>query len=368
MHHDLLAKTLAPLGCELSPTSPGSTLRELERRADAEPRDRALSDAIHALHGLITASRGLPPTICGVQREELLCWDHWTTTWCGRDLATGRPARVRVVRAPADPILVRALARDAHALTPVVRVLRSAEGAMATVLDPLGTEPAPLRGFVQALTAADEWRRAGIGVPPDHPAPVTVVDGCARPLSLTPGPSDARALYRTVVAWLSERVTSEHRELADALGAFPVDDSDTLVTLFREHLGRDLTDRWLGLAGKRATQSQDDRRGRLTLLLARLRSAVPPPRGTAAVGVDLEGRVTVVQSDGEQVVWDDSVIVSRDHFDVRAGRRLLRARAAAMPSERLQADVDGSTETLEHITRWLGASMRLRTVTLLVDR
>ena len=41
----------------------------------------------------------LPLQVDGVRRGRLLGWDDWSSTWTGWHAATGRPARLRLVRA-----------------------------------------------------------------------------------------------------------------------------------------------------------------------------------------------------------------------------------------------------------------------------
>src|SRR5699024_1884534 len=103
----------------------------------------------------------------------------------------------------------------------------------------------------------------------------------------------------------------------------------------------------------RATASAR-RHQRLHALLKRLVRALPPPVGQGAVGVDLQGQVTLVRSDGHQVEWgppDDLQLVwsATQGFDAPLARRLLRTRASGIPTPRMHTQVGGTaihTETL----------------------
>ena len=116
------------------------------------------------------------------------------------------------------------------------------------------------------------------------------------------------------------------------------------------------------------------RHDRFSDLLARLHAAVPPPRGIGAVGVDLEGLVRVVRSDGNTVAWGSNgreLTAIRDAdgtLSPTESRRLLRTRAAAPPNPRLSAQVGGSEEFTEAICRWVASAHHLRTLRLLVQK
>ncbi|MBW1879528.1 MAG: hypothetical protein JRJ84_14290, partial [Deltaproteobacteria bacterium] len=181
--------TLQTLVRSLDGTLPGTEdpprlLRALEALADRRPADRSIAEAIRATHGLVTAGDGMPATVGGVHREELVRWDDWTSTWDGPHLPTGGYARIRVLRAHAarDPVLRRALLREMKALQGALSDLPvvAEEGQWPGLAVPLPGGPIATSAglddhrrpevLVQMLCTAvadlSRWERQRLGLPP----------------------------------------------------------------------------------------------------------------------------------------------------------------------------------------------------------
>lgn len=117
----------------------------------------------------------------------------------------------------------------------------------------------------------------------------------------------------------------------------------------------------------------EQRRVALGHALVRLQRACPPPVGRGALGVDLDGNVLVVTSDGDGVVWGpvggaEHVVLRGDGpLDTREARRMLRSGAAAPPSAHLDAKISGDPTFSSSIARWTTAAIGLRTLRRLLE-
>jgi hypothetical protein len=365
----------------------------LEAAAEAAPSDAALRAAAHAAHGELTAAQGLSPVVSGVLRDRLVRWDDWTTTWEGTDALSGRRAQVRALRphAQRDPWLRRALLRDASALRPVLPELRvdADLGALITPLPGPRFQDAPAGGRAGAealvrmvtrtidhLSAYDE---AGLGL--DHLAPEELLDAGTHlaVVTLTPqpmgdaGPALGR-IARLMLGWW--RDAAEH-PLADLLAGFadlPPRTVGDAVALVRETLAAALTAELHAVRRRSRDKHHEADRRRLAATLERLARALPPPRGRAAVGLDLEGRTLVVQCYSDAVWWGavgeapEAVWAEEAGFDVSLARRLLRVRGSAPVNEKLNREVEGTPAYVDRITRWTAAQLDLRALRLLLHR
>lgn len=336
----------------------------------------------------------LPLLIAGVRRSHLVRWDTWTTTWIGSDVATGVRTMVRVLR-PAfsrDPVVRRALRRDARALGAIDTELRWVEHPLPALRRPLpgatltadfadSDNPSALvRLLMTGLASIGRWERAVIPTPGLAPEEWIVVDGNLCVACLTPGPSgkDATDELRTLAHGLrlhwSNSVNTAVDAVIDGLLTFPPATVQEAGALARRALAQYLTGLRHRLEREHRVVAVNTHHGTLSSLLSRLHHATPPPRGLGAVGVDLDGNVRVVQSDGQTVSWGS---YGRDLIDIRdasgtlspiEARRLLRTRAAAPPNPRLSAKVGGSDEFTDVICRWVASAHHLRTMRLLVEK
>ncbi len=384
MNDRTLARLLRDVGADESPSA--ELLGVLEERAERELPAPEVERVISALHGRLVAGRGLQPAVAGVRREALVRWDRWTTTWEGSDVVTGAPALVRVVRPGpgADAVVRRALARQGRVLRGVVPGLveHPTEGALTAPLPgpaflPAAPPELELRRCARALGRcfADLVAREAAGLPLPALGPADLRDGPTGPtiVSLSVGEAD----QTDNIAWLAQWLpVPPDGELARALGGLAhmpprsgAGAATELVRAFASLLAgqrHELASRWrVGQALRR--------RQRLQRAIARLRAAVPPPVGRAAIGVDLEGRVTLLTGVEGHLSWGpaDGERVAVYHPDVGLdaplARRLLRARASAPDNPRLQAESGGSSQFADHACRWINGALRLRTLRLLLD-
>lgn len=364
----------------VSPERPDLLLRALEDLADARPADRTLARLVREAARLASAERGLPRLLGGIRRERLVRWDADSTTWLGTDVVTGGPALVRALRPELDePALRRALARDARALADVVDGVR-ADGpllmapAPGAPLDGPVPPDAALTTLGAVLAALLPWDDAGLGLPRLAAEELRHDGRAARIVCLTPVHAPDRGPLMTRLAErLEAPADSPAERLLAGFRALPPRDAHEAAELLVSTLAEELTVRRVSLAERWRRSHRALRLERLRGLVARLRAAATPPVGRGAVGVDLEGRVTVVDSDGEAVLWgpldDPAPIWTRaDGLDALHARRMLRARAAAPPNPRLDAAVGGDPRATEAIGRWTAAALRLRTVRLLLAR
>ncbi len=385
-----LIQQLQDVGVDPSLPDP---LGRLQAAAHAAPADASLRAAVFTAHAWRTADAGLEPTVAGVARERLVRWDAHTTTWFGPSVDGSGTALVRVLRPPAarDPVLHRALERDARALKRVLPELRFVESAAAMVC------PLPGPGFlvsdvpsghVQATTLTAllarsvlqlaERSHAGLGFA--APAPEELVDttDAIRWICLTPFAGDDPAAVLRLVAeglgrWWSYEAEHPVADLLEALHQATPRSLDEVADVVGHTLASVLASTRHAVVARHRTADSRDRHGRLLGVTSRLTAACPAPEGRGAVGVDLEGRTLVVVSDGAGVRWGpagrtpSTVLGDDGSLRVAAARRLVLARATAPVSPRLNQEVDGDPAFAEAIARWTSAALELRLLRLLLE-
>lgn len=391
MTRSVLFRVLAELGVPADASGP-VPMAALEAKADADPRDMSLRDAVIAAHGFLTAEQGLGPVVAGVLRERLVRWDAWSTTWIGSHALSGGRTQVRVLRpwATRDPMLRRILARDARSLQGLVEGVRlDADGA--AIVAPLPgpeAQPVPHGGHVgaDALVALVvrsighllRWEQAGLGLDQLEAAELCDAGDRLVAITLTPQPpSDAATVLRLIAghvrAWWSE--ATEH-PLADLLSGFDELPPRTIAEAAdtcRAALASVLADTRHDILRRDRLLRQRDERTRLALAIHRLSAAIAPPRGRAAVGVGLDGRTLVVQNYDRVVLWGpvgerpDVIWSEQEGIDPQLARRLLRVRGSAPVSERLNREVEGNPAYVDRIARWAAGQLELRTLRMLLQ-
>lgn len=366
-------------------------LRTLEGIADKAPANARAREALQLAHAGATASQGLPPMVAGVLRDRLVRWDGHTSTWTGTDALTGARAQIRILRpwAQRDPLLRRAMERDGRALHPALKGLRVDPDTGALVVPMPGPEaqhavPGGHAGVealvglvVRSLQGLLAWENAGLGL--DGLAPEEICDAGDRLVvaTLTPlPPGDAGAvlhvLAELVRSWWGDEMDHPLGDLLAGLSELPSRTVAEAAESCRQALADALAAERHQITKRERALRQRDERARLGRCLNRLARAVDPPRGRAAVGVDLDGRTLVVQNYDTVVLWGPvgerpGVVWSpQDGLDTQLARRLLRARGSAPVSERLNREVEGNPLYVDRITRWTSAMMELRTLRLLL--
>ena len=395
---ELLAALPEPRRAEPGP----ELLRELEEQAARWPAEPSYARAAHALHGLTSAGEGLPVVVAGVHREALVRWDDWSTTWDGT--SGGELARVRVLRPHAshDPFYRRALLRDADALKAVLPDLHVDTELPALTLalpgppvaadadrDEIRSGDTLVRMLVTAVGELARWSAAGVAPgaidrrelldTPEGLALATLTPALER----LPEGQQVQRIARTLHEWwLAGTVPGRVPEtpvdgLITGFCAFAPESLESASERLREALAEELASRRHDVHLRSLASAQVRRHSRLSHTLDRLFAAVPPPEGRGAVGVDMEGRVTVLESsdgrivwgadDGEHaVLWDGSQL-HVGGLNARDGRRLLRARAAAPLNDRLQHEIGGDADFVDATCRWMSAALGLRTIRLLLE-
>lgn len=375
------ARLASLLQLPAAPDDPSAAVRAAEAAADARPGDPGAAEALRIAHGWATADHSLPAVVGGVRRERLLRYDDVSTTWVGVRVLDGRPAMVRALR-PAfvrDPVWQRHLARAARA--------RTWSGAIATVEDgalvvpllgiPLGSRAigsaSPVATVARAVAALARADAAGISLPALDADEVRLQGDDVGIVCLT---VDGPPSFPDNLAALSMGLSPTENDEADAVlagfEAFPPRDAADAAEALSRLFASSLASRWHALRARRARSAHLDKAARLYEAIEALERSTPPPRGRAAVGVDLDGRVTVVSGDGVAIVWGPVGAEPAEVWSVSEGvtpreaRRMLRARAAAPHNPRLQKQIDGDGAFVEAVGRWVAAALQLRTLRLLV--
>jgi hypothetical protein len=372
-----------------SPTQ--EVLQRIEVLADRNPADRSLARAVHTVAKWTSAPRGLPLVVGGVRRERLVRWDDWTTTWLGSDASDGSEVLVRILRpaAAADPALRRQVAREARALSGLVEEITVFEGDLPGLRAPVPgapmTQASDARSSIEidllhtrllatALVSIAEWEESGLWLPS---LTREELRNCGDRLSLvclTPSDhGDHGALLRHIGTLLGHhddtRLGALRQALIEAPPATAADATAYAIAAMAEHLAGQRH----ALFRRHEQTRHSDRHARLHALTLRLHTSVPPPKGVGAIGVDMDGEILIVHSTDAEVSWGPRsalkpVFSAEGGFVAPEARRLLRARASAPNSERLQADVHGDSRFTDAIGQWISAALRLRTVRLLLEK
>lgn len=388
---DELAELLETLERPPSVHPADALLHTLEARADADPSDGAVRDALLAAHARVTADAGLRPVVGGVQREHLVRWDAITSTWVGHDVRTGEPAMVRVARTSVarDPLLRRQLVRDARALGPLVPGLRVVDDEVLCLVAPLpgpafqaagGGGTAGIGALARMVThtigGLVAWEERGLGLPrlddtELRDAGDRLVVVVLTPFSSTDSAHVLRLVADALAAWWRDGAEHPIAELVHALADTSPDTLGDAARRTVSALATALASERHAIVRAAEVSTLGLRKEALLEWVERLDVASPPPQGAAALGVDLDGHTLVVTSDGLVVTWGRAeapdVVLDEDGFDVPVARKLVRTRGTSPISERLNAEVGGDPVFAERIARWVAAALDLRTTRLLLS-
>ncbi len=365
-----------------------AVLRTLEDLADARPADRHLAKAVHAVAAWTSAPRGLPVTIGGVRREQLVRWDGWTTTWEGADVDEGSQAMIRVLRpfAASDPVKRRQLTREARALEALVPGATRVAGDLPGIRAPLPGEPLTAsnetadedalhtRLLATGLVAISAWEEREMSLPPLTREELRNCGNHLALVCLTPddGQDQGHVLTR-IASLLGYHEATSLGELRLALSLAPPSSAADAEKYAISAMAQDLAARRHDLFLRHIRGRHRDRVARFHLLALRLQESMPAPQGTGAVGVDLDGGVQIVRSGDDGIFWGPlgaakRIFSTEKGFVAPEARRLLRTRAASPNNERLQQQVGGDSAFTEAIGQWVAAALKLRTVRMLLER
>lgn len=367
----------------------GTVLRSIENLADANPQDRRLAKLVHDVSMWASATQGVPVTFGDVRREQLIRWDQWTTTWTGADTQDGSQLMVRILRPgpDADPVMRRQLAREAKALAGIVAGITLVQGDLLGIRVPLPGEPLTpetrqseiedmlhTRLLATGLVAVAAWEERGLSLPILTREELRNCGDRLAITCLTPGDgADHQSVLATIASLLGHHETSSLGELRLALSAAPPTSAHDAEQYAIKAMAQDLAARRHSLYLRHIRGRHQDRIARFHALIVGLQASVPRPLGVGAVGVDMDGAIQVVHSDNSGISWRStgesrSIFTEQDGFVAPEARRLLRSRAAAPNSERLQADVGGDSAFTDAIGQWVSAALKLRTVRMLLEK
>lgn len=362
--------------CDLDPPELAVAL---EHAVEADPSDRELERLTTAAWTWVELSDVGPAEAEGLRLGTVVRWDGWSATYEAVDSLSGEEVLARVLRAHArTPAHRRRLARDGRVLVDRLGVpVHTRPGALVvpTGGGPLVEGPPPrddlgLRAVCRVIADLVAREEAGWGALEPDARELRLAEHGARVLCLHVDveTGDLGEVVHRLALVLPEGPVEAALDGARELPpARPSELADVVLAgLAQDLAGRrhDAVRRW-----RSRRKSHDKARLRaLTERLARWR----PPAGRGAVGVDLEGRPTVLEGDGHTLAWGPLEgptlsVVSEQGLHPRTARRLLRARSAAPPSERINRMVDGDAAYTERACRWVAAALSLRTVRLLLE-
>lgn len=356
-------------------------LRALESAAEAAPWHRGLAAALPMAAELAGVLGSTPAVVAGVRRERLVRWDAVTSTWIGTSIDRAAPVMVRALRPEAarDAVLRRWLVREGRALSRVLPVeIDEHEGALRVEVHGFalwhGAGPSVARPLITGLVRLAAWEATGLGLPAPAAEELRVDDtGRAEVVCLSPGEGGVSRFVAGLARTLDSGGDGPLQVLLRGIAELPpatVDDASAGVRLA---LAEELTRHRHDIARRFREGAQQQRVGRLLDLVCRLSDGVPAPSGRGAVGVDLDGRITVVESSPSGIAWgpqDEPEVVwdPVEGFRPPLVRRLLRARASSPPNPSLDARVGGDPALTEAVCRWAAAGLKLRTVRMLLER
>jgi hypothetical protein len=384
-----LQHLLTSLHQDLPPLHAQDLLASLERVADEAPGDAALRAAVLAVSGYLSAPTTLRPVVGGVRRERLVRWDDWTTTWIGVDVHTGGRAMVRAPRPHISPVLRRALLREGHALRAILPGLWVHEPECCLTLPlphpvyrsrPHGGSAHPdalVPLVVRSLHVLGDWESAGLA--PSDPSPLELCDAGDHLYIATLTLADSTDLSAAVTlvaealeVWWDAQQEHPLANLVRGLLTLASTSATEAASLATGALASHLADLRWELERRQLQLRRASRAVRLRHAVESLVAAMPAPVGVGAVGVDMEGSPLVVTSDGSDIVFGTSddqqpLLLEDGRLNVSVARHLVRSRASAPISPRLNHEVGGKASDAERLSRWTTARLDLRTLRLLLS-
>lgn len=352
----------------------------LEALAETTPGDRALAALTAAAQTWTSLQDDREGT--GLRLGRVVRWDDWTLTCEATDAESGVDVLARVLRPHArTPVHRRRLAREGRVLRSRLDLdVQHRAGAHPALLVPLDGGPAlegppadptwRLRFVLRVLADLEAREVAGLGPvdPDDAELRLTRTGAAVCCLQVDGDDLDLRDLIARLRPWVPDGPLLPVFEGVQALGAGSVAE---VADLTMRALASELARLRHEAVGRWRDRRQAHERARLRSLAERL-SAFPPPAGRGVVGVDMEGRPTVLIGDGTRLSWGPEngptlAIVSERGLHPRTARRLLRARSDAPPSLRLNREADADPHYTERACRWVAAALSLRTIRMLLE-
>jgi len=351
---------------------------------------------LHHVHDLLSAQEGLPHIIGTVRIEHLVRWTEWSVSFDGSDIHTGESIRIRTLRAHTrtTPFFKRQLFREGESLrssglNPALYFSDGTWPAIAVPLTgpPLEDSPTPsghaeraiwsIRLLGTALAELVRWEQSPLNLPTLAHREMRLTEDGLAVQCLTPSKEthpNMEGLSNAILMMYGEDVSAHIEPLLHGLIDFPhsspTDVANRLVTGLSDALAEMRHD----LVLQRHHKSRDSRLERLQHWVKRLAKAQQPPAGRGALGVNLDGETTVVAGQPGELRWGTieeqpaTIWTQHEGLEVREARRVLRSFAVAPHNARLNRQIGGDPQYIDHVCRWLNGALELRTLVLLLDK
>ena len=377
-------------------SAPFRLLRALESCAEQNPKDRSYWPACRLAYDYVHCAEGLPNIIGTVRREHLVRWTDWSVSFDGSDIHTGQEVRIRTVRAHVrtQAFFRRQLLREMEAMrqSGLTQDVYFSDGEWPAIVDvligpPLEDSPTPstqrdrsiwsVRLLGTALMSLVGWERSPIHLPPLAQRELRLTASGLTVQCLTPSQNVHANLANisTAILDMYGPDVSEHIEpLLLGILNFPDSSATDISERLVDSLSDALAELRHELVQKKKFSSRDARIERLRHWVRRLVNTQRPPTGRGALGVNLDGQTTVVSHQNGALEWGavqerPATIWSRDSgLAVREARRVLRTFAVAPYNARLNRQIGGDPEYVDHVCRWLRGALELRTLSLILEK
>ena len=377
-------------------STPLKLVRALEAHAEHHPLCPEIWRACRLAYDFVHCADDLPPIIGTVRLEQLVRWTDWSVSFDGSDIHTGEDVRIRTVRSHVrtQAFFRRQLLREMEALrrAELTQDVYFSDGEWPAMVDvllgpPLEDSPTPdtqkersvwsIRLLSTALHALTRWEAS-----PMHLPQLT-----QRELRLTPSGLTVQTLTiaeqfspnlstisAAILRMYGDDVSPHIEPLLVGILDFPDSTATDISERLIDSLSEALAELRHDLVQQKQFNSRDARLERLRHWVNRLVNSQRPPIGRGALGVNLDGQTTVVSHQNGILEWGavqsrPSTIWSQDSgLAVREARRVLRSFAVAPYNARLNRQIGGDPEYVDHVCRWLNGALELRTLALILEK
>lgn len=376
--------------------TPFRLLRALEEHAKQTPGDPACWHACRLAYDYIHCAEGLPNIIGTVRREHLVRWTDWSVSFDGSDIHTGEEVRIRTLRAHVrtQAFFRRQLLREMEAMrhNGLTQDVYFSDGEWPAVVDllngpPLEDSPAPstqrersiwsVRLLGTALKALVDWEHSPLHLPALAHRELRLTASGLTVQCLTPVVQfhpNLASISTAIFDMYGDDVSVHIEPLLLGILDFPdssaIDISDRLVDGLSDALAELRHD----LVQKKQFNSRDARLERLRHWVRRLVNSQRPPIGRGALGVNLDGQTTIVSHQNGTLSWGAAqdrpatIWSQQSGLAVREARRVLRSFAVAPYNARLNRQIGGDPDYVDHVCRWLNGALELRTIALILEK
>lgn len=376
--------------------TPSRLLRALENEVEHTPLPDAFWPLLHQVNHLVRAQEGLPHIVGTVRFERLVRWTNWSVSFDGADIHTGESIRVRTLRAHnrTDPFYKRQLFREGTALktsglTPALYFSNGSWPAIAIPLSgpPLEDSPTPsghtersiwsIRILGTALGALVRWEQSPLHLPALSNRELRLTENGLDIQCLSPASEqrpNLEGIAHAILTMYGEDVSAHIEPLLHGLIDFPHSTPTDIANRLVEGLSDALAELRHDIVLQRHHKSRESRLERLRHWVKRLAKAQQPPAGRGALGINLDGETTVVSGRPGELRWGTAenqpatIWNANDGLAVREARRVLRSFSVAPYNARLNRQIGGDPDYVDHVCRWLNGALELRTLVLLLEK